>query len=61
MSGDKEMLNNYLKFLTLGGSMDPIDELKVSGVDMNNPDVIQSAMDMFKDLIDEFKEIYRSR
>lgn len=61
MSGDKEMLNNYLKFLTLGGSMDPIDELKVSGMDMNNPDVIQSAMDMFKDLIDEFKEIYRSR
>lgn len=61
MSGDKEMLNNYLKFLTLGGSMDPIDELKVSGVDMNNPDVIQSAMDTFKGLIEEFKNIYRSR
>ena len=61
MNGDKEILNNYLKFLTLGGSMDPIDELKVAGVDMNNPKVIQSAMDTFKGLIEEFKNIYRSR
>ena len=61
MNGDKEALNNYLKFLTLGGSMDPIDELKVAGVDMNNPKVIQSAMDTFKGLIEEFKNIYRSR
>ena len=61
MNGDKGALNNYLKFLTLGGSMDPIDELKVAGVDMNNPKVIQSAMDTFKGLIEEFKNIYRSR
>ena len=61
MNGDKEALNNYLKFLILGGSMDPIDELKVAGVDMNNPKVIQSAMDTFKGLIEEFKNIYRSR
>lgn len=61
MNDDKEALNNYLKFLTLGGSMDPIDELKVAGVDMNNPKVIQSAMDTFKGLIEEFKNIYRSR
>ena len=61
MNGDKEALNNYVKFLRLGGSMDPIDELKVAGVDMNNPKVIQSAMDTFKGLIEEFKNIYRSR
>ena len=61
MKGDKEALNNYLKFLTLGGSMDPIDELKVAGVDMNNSKVIEEAMDTFKGLIDEFKNIYRSR
>ena len=61
MKGDKEALNNYLKFLTLGGSMDPIDELLVAGVDMNDPKVIQAAMDTFKGLIEEFKEVYRSR
>ena len=61
MKGDKDALNNYLKFLTLGGSMDPIDELEVAGVDMNDPKVIQEGMDTFKDLIEEFKKIYRSR
>ncbi len=61
MKGNKKALDNYLKFLTLGGSMDPIDELKVAGVDMNNPKVIEEAMDTFRGLIDEFKNIYRSR
>ena len=61
LDGDENMVENYLKFLSLGGSMDPIDELKVAGVDMNDPKVIQKAMDSFKDLIEEFKEIYRSR
>ena len=61
MKGDKEALNNYLRFLTLGGSQDPIDELKVAGVDMNNPKVIEEAMDTFRGLIEEFKNIYRSR
>ena len=61
MKGDKVALNNYLKFLTLGGSQDPIDELKVAGVDMNSPKVIEQALDTFRGLIDEFKNIYRSR
>ncbi len=61
MKGDKVALNNYLKFLTLGGSQDSIDELKVAGVDMNSPKVIEQALDTFRGLIDEFKNIYRSR
>jgi len=51
---------NYLKFLTLGGSMYPIDELKVAGVDMTKKEVVLNAIDMFDEIIDEFKEIYNS-
>lgn len=51
-------LENYLEFLKLGGSMDPVDELKVAGVDIVDPKVIQSGMDMFRSVIEEFKEIY---
>ena len=51
---------NYLKFLTLGGSMYPIDELKVAGVDMTKPEVIEKAIKMFDEIIDEFKEVYNS-
>lgn len=61
IEGNEDMKENYLKFLSLGGSMDPIDELKVAGIDMNDPKIIQTAMDSFKNLIKEFKEIYRSR
>ena len=58
IEGKEGALDKYLKFLTLGGSMDPVDELKVAGVDMNDPEVIQIGMDMFKSVIEEFKEIY---
>ncbi len=58
LEGKDGALDKYLKFLSLGGSMDPVDELKVAGVDMNDPEVIQKCMDMFKSVIEEFKEIY---
>lgn len=58
---DKEgARESYLKFLSLGGSMYPLDELKVAGVDMTNKEVIKSAIDMFNDTIDEFEKVYNS-
>lgn len=53
-------LENYLKFLTLGGSMSPLEELKVAGVDMNDPKVIESAIRMFEKTIEDFKTLYYS-
>ncbi len=57
LSGDTTFRDNYLKFLSLGGSMDPVDELKVAGVDMTSPEVIKSAIDMFNEIIEEYKEL----
>ena len=59
LSGDKDALSKYLKFLTLGGSMHPVEELKVAGVDISDPEVIQKGMDMFKCVIDEFRNLYK--
>lgn len=56
MSGDKNFLSRYLKFLTLGESMSSVEELKMIGVDISDSNVIQAAMDMFKANIDEFKK-----
>ena len=53
-------LENYLTFLKLGSSKYPIDELKIAGVDMNDKNVIQSAIDEFNDLINEFEKLYNS-
>ena len=41
--------------------MYPLDELKVAGVDLTNPEVIESAMDMFNDYLEEFKKLYNER
>lgn len=50
-------LENYLKFLKLGGSMYPVDELKIAGVDITSPEVIKSAINMFDQTIEEFKSL----
>ena len=54
-------LEKYLKFLSLGGSMDPVDELREAGVDISKPEVIEEALNMFKETIEEFKKIYSEK
>ena len=49
----EEGVNDYMKFLTGGSSKDPIDLLKMAGVDMSTPDPINAAMEMFGELVDE--------
>lgn len=51
LSGDPEKVAAYRKFLTLGGSMKPIEELKVAGVDMSTPQPVCEALDYFAELV----------
>ena len=53
-SGDA---SNYLKFLSTGGSDYSIEELKIAGVDLTKPDTVRSAMKVFDDTLEEFKEL----
>ncbi len=50
----------YLRFLSLGGTMFPIDELIEAGVDMRNPGPIENAIRYFGRLVDELMETYRA-
>ena len=45
------------QFLCGGGSKDPIDLLKGAGVDMSKKESIQSALDVFKELLDQMEEL----
>lgn len=45
------------QFLCGGGSKDPIDLLKGAGVDMSRKESIQSALDVFKELLDQMEEL----
>lgn len=57
LNGGEEAVQAYRKFLTLGGSMSPIEELKVAGVDMSTPEPVHAALDMFAELLADFSEL----
>lgn len=50
-------VKDYLAFLATGDSMDPIEELKVAGVDMLDEKIVNKAIDMFEELINEYKSL----
>jgi oligoendopeptidase F len=52
-----EYIAKYLRFLSLGGSMSPLDSLAVAGIDLTKPDVIKDAIDDFEAAIKQFREI----
>lgn len=54
LKGDKVTLEGYKRFLSGGSSMHPIELLKLCGVDMSNPQVIQEAIDVFGGLLEEW-------
>lgn len=54
LSGDRDVLAGYKKFLKSGGSMDPIDLLKLCGVDMTTTEPVDKALEVFGQLIDRY-------
>ena len=52
--------DDYINFLKCGKSKSPLDSLKIAGVDLSEPKVVEEAIKMFDDLISEFKELYNS-
>ena len=59
LNNKPESVNNYLKFLSLGCTIDPIASLKVAGVDMMQSDTLNEAFRYFNDLINELEELIK--
>ena len=57
LSGKENAVENYKKFLKAGSTLNPIDSLKLAGVDLTKKEVIESALEIFNKTIDEFKTI----
>ncbi|RKL67388.1 oligoendopeptidase F [Salipaludibacillus neizhouensis] len=57
LSGDEEVLENYLAFLKSGSSDYPIELLKKTGVDLTSPEPIKDALSLFAELVDEFSKL----
>ena len=52
-----EYVSQYLDFLKCGGSKSPLESLKVAGIDMTKPEVVEDACAAFAATIKEFREI----
>lgn len=54
---EENAVEDYLNFLKTGDSLDPVEELQVAGVNMLDASVIDKALDMFEELIDEYRNL----
>lgn len=53
LSGDPARVRDYIGFLSGGSSKSPIELLRGAGVDMESPETVQRAMDVFAGMVDE--------
>ncbi|MGD1818355.1 MAG: oligoendopeptidase F [Pleomorphochaeta sp.] len=57
LNGNQNDLDQYMSFLKSGGSLFPIDTLKLAGVDMSKKEPIIAAVNHFKELLKEFESL----
>ena len=50
-------VDDYKKFLSAGSSQYPVEELKMVGVNMTQKEPLIKAMEMFKSLVEEFRQL----
>ena len=57
LSGKEDAVKNYIEFLKCGSKKSPIESLKIAGVDITKKEVIDSAIKMFENTIEEFERL----
>ncbi|WP_042348446.1 oligoendopeptidase F [Bacillus massiliigorillae] len=57
VKGNKEAQQKYIAFLQSGSSDYPLELLKNAGVDLNSPEPIESALQYFTNLVNEFQTL----
>ena len=48
-------VDDYMRFLCAGGSLPPLDALRLAGVDMENPQTVRDALRVFADAVDRLE------
>ena len=59
LQGDTHARDNYLSFIKGGGSLFPIDLLKLAGVDMTTPEPVQATLRKFDSLVTDLESFIR--
>ncbi len=53
--GDKDMLNKFIKFLSSGSSLSPLNTIKILGIDLNTKKPYDDVKQIIKQLLGKFK------
>ena len=56
--GGESERNDYFKFLKSGGTLYPVQALRLAGVDMEQTEPIETAADVFADLVQKIAEYF---
>ena len=56
LSHKDDAVDGYIEFLKCGSKKNPIQSLKLAGVDLTKKEVVTSALDEFKNILDMYKE-----
>ncbi|HET7420473.1 MAG TPA: oligoendopeptidase F [Candidatus Dormibacteraeota bacterium] len=56
-AGDQEAVESYLAFLKSGGSMYPLEGLRMAGVDMTSPEPVESAFATMASYVDRLEKL----
>jgi oligoendopeptidase F len=57
LGGNEKARDNYLKFLKSGGSLYPLDALKLAGIDMSSPEPVEKAFSVLNSFIDRLEKL----
>lgn len=55
LAGEPGIVEKYKQFLSGGSSMDPIDLLKICGVDMASTEPVKAALDVFREYLEKLE------
>jgi len=58
INGKENCLENYLKFLRLGSTKDPVSSLKVAGIDMTDSKIYEDVFKVFEERLNELRSLY---
>jgi oligoendopeptidase F len=57
LEGQSNAVENYLSFLKAGGSLYPLDALKLAGVDMTTPKAVETTFAIMADYVDQLDRL----
>jgi oligoendopeptidase F len=57
LSGVPHAAEDYLRFLKAGGSVYPLDALKIAGVDLTKPEPVEAAFEVLSGLVDRLESL----